>query len=264
MTRKFLHTSDLARAVGVHPNTVRKYAAWGLIPPVERTPSGYRLFTQQHLDCMRLARLIYSAPYPGRGFRALGNEIIQHAVVNDWQGALEKAQEHLALVQAELQSAESAADLLEHWAQNKASISGDVPPLAIGEVSKLLGVRIDVIRNAERNGLITVPRNSYNNYRLFGKKEIERLRIIRMLTRAGYSHMAILRMFLELGKGNIRDLKKTLDTPRPDEDIFTAADRWLTTLRAQGKMARQVIELIHESTASQKSRSPAGRDLRKA
>jgi DNA-binding transcriptional MerR regulator len=264
MTRKFLHTSDLARAVGVHPNTVRKYADWGLIPPVERTPSGYRLFTQHHLDCMRLARLIYSAPYPGRGFRALGNEIVQHAVMYDWQGALEKAHEHLAIVQAELQNAEGAADLLEHWVQNMASLSGNESPLAIGEVSKLLGVSIDVIRNAERNGMITVPRNTYNNYRLFGKREIERLRIIRMLGKAGYSHMAILRMFLELDKGNIRDLKKTLDTPRPDEDIFTAADRWLTTLRAQETMARQVIELINEITASQKSRGPAGRHLRKA
>jgi DNA-binding transcriptional MerR regulator len=264
MTAKFLRTSDLARLVGVHPNTVRKYVDWGLIPPVERTPSGYRLFTQQHLDCMRLARLIYSAPYPGRGFRALGTEIIRRAVVDDWQGAQEKAEEHLVLVQAELKNAEDAADLLEHWAQNTAADPEDESPLAIGEVSKLLGISIDVIRNAERNGLITVPRNSYNNYRLFGKREIERLRIIRMLTRAGYSHMAILRMFLELDRGNTRDLKKTLDTPRPDEDIFSAADRWLTTLHAQEEMARQVIKLINEITTSNSSRHPARRDLRKA
>jgi hypothetical protein len=58
-------------------------------------------------------------------------------------------------------------------------------------------------------------------------------------------------MFLELDRGNMRDLKKTLDTPRPDEDIFTAADRWLTTLHAQEQMARQVIELIEEMIASQ-------------
>ena len=245
-----MRTSDMARLVGVHPNTVRKYVEWGLIPPVERTPSGYRLFSQQHLDCMRLARLVYSAPYPGRGFRALGTEVIQRAVVDDWQGALEKAQEHLALVQAELKNAEAAADLLERWAQNMAADSANESPLSIGEVSKLLGVSIDVIRNAERNGLITVPRNSYNNYRLFGKREIERLRIIRMLTKAGYSHMSILRMFLELDRGNTRDLKKTLDTPRPDEDIFSATDRWLTTLHAQEEMARQVIELIDEITTS--------------
>ena len=246
MTVKYLHTSDLARAAGVHPNTVRKYADWGLIPPVERSPSGYRLFTRQHLDCLQLARMIYSAPYPGRGFRALGNEIIQRAVADDWQGALEKAHEHLALVRAELEQADTAANLLESWAQNRTADASNENPLSMSEVSRLLGISQDVIRNAERNGLITVPRNSYNNYRLFGKREIERLRIIRMLSKAGYSHMAILRMFLVLDKGNTRDLKKTLDTPRPDEDIFSASDHWLTTLHAQEKMAWQVIQLIEE------------------
>jgi DNA-binding transcriptional MerR regulator len=249
MVRKFFRTSDLARAVGIHPNTVRRYVDWGLIPPVERSPSGYRLFTQRHLDCLRLARMIYAAPYPGRGFRALGNEIIQCAVAEDWHGALEKAQEHLAAVNAELEKADTAANLLEHWAENMTADTVDEAPLATGEVSKLLGVSLDVIRNAERNGLITIPRNSYNNYRLFGKKEIERLRIIRMLSKAGYSHMAMLRMFIELDAGNTRDLKKVLDTPRTDEDIFSAADRWLTTLNEQKKLAGRVISLIAELIA---------------
>lgn len=251
MATKFLHTTDLARAVGVHPNTVRRYEEWGLIPPVERSPSGYRLFTQRHLDCLRLSRMIYAAPYPGRGFRVLGNEIIQRAVRDDWQGALEKAHEHLLVVNAELEQANQAANLLEHWAQNMAGDSDDdETPVAIGEVSKRLGVSLDVIRNAERNGLITIPRNSCNNYRLFGKKEIERLRIIRMLSKAGYSHMSILRMFIELDKGNTSDLKKTLDTPRADEDIFSAADHWLTTLREQEELAQRVIKLIEEIIAS--------------
>jgi len=35
--------------------------------------------------------------------------------------------------------------------------------------------------------------------------------------------MAILRMFIELDGGNTSDLKKVLDAPREDEDIFTAA-----------------------------------------
>ena len=243
---KFLRTSDLARAVGVHPNTVRRYADWGLIPQVERSPSGYRLFTQRHLDCLRLARMIYAAPYPGRGFRALGNQIIQYAVVDEWQGALKKAHEHLLAVDAELEHANQAANLLERWAQHRAADSDDDAPLAIGEVSKLLGVSLDIIRNSERNGLITVPRNADNNYRLFRKMDIERLRIIRMLSHAGYSHMAILRMFLELDTGRTRDLKAVLDTPREDEDIFSAADRWLTTLHEQEKLARQVIRFIEE------------------
>jgi DNA-binding transcriptional MerR regulator len=202
-----------------------------------------------------LARTIYATAYPGRGFRALGNEIIQCAVVDDWQGALNKAKEHLQLVRAELKQAETSADILEHWAQNMSTDSNE-EPLAIGQVSKLLGVSIDVIRNAERNGLITIPRNSYNNYRLFRRIEIERLRIIRMLSKAGYSHMAILRMFIELDNGNTRNLKKILDTPRADEDVFSAADRWLTTLREQEKLAKQVIQMIRKITASQGGESP--------
>ena len=67
-----------------------------------------------------------------------------------------------------------------------------------------------------------------------------------MLSKAGYSHMAILRMVIELDAGNRRSLKKVLDTPRPDEDIFGAADRWLTTLHEQEKVAREVIRLIEE------------------
>lgn len=249
MAGKHLRTSDLARAVGVHPNTVRLYAEWALIPPVERSPSGYRLFTQRHLDCLRLARMIYTAPYPGRGFRAAGNQVIQRVVEDDWMGALEKAHEHLALVASELKQADTAANVLVHWAQTMSADSGEESPLSIGEVSNLLGISLDVIRNAERNGLITVPRNSYNNYRLFGRKEIERLRIIRMLSKAGYSHMAILRMLLELDRGNTRHLKRTLDTPRPDEDIFTASDRWLTTLQAQENLAVEVIQFIEKQIA---------------
>jgi len=93
------------RAVGIHPNTVRLYLEWGLLPAVERSSSGYRLFTQKHLDCLRLARTIYAAEYPGRDLRASGNEIIQYAVADDWSGALEKTREHLASVKAELKQA---------------------------------------------------------------------------------------------------------------------------------------------------------------
>ena len=63
---KYLRTSDLAKAVGVHANTVRRYVDRGRLPPVEHSPSGYRRFTPRHLDSMRLAWLVYGSPFAGQ------------------------------------------------------------------------------------------------------------------------------------------------------------------------------------------------------
>ena len=60
-----MYTSQVARQANVHPNTVRLYEAWGFLPPVPRSPAGYRIFTHRHVDQMLLARLALNGPYPG-------------------------------------------------------------------------------------------------------------------------------------------------------------------------------------------------------
>jgi DNA-binding transcriptional MerR regulator len=247
---KYLRTSDLARAVGIHTNTVRRYVEWGLLPPVERSPSGYRLFTREHLDCLRVARLVLSGDYyPGRSIRHSGGKVIQRMAAGDPGGALEVAYQHLALVQAEHAQANAAAELLERWAQGtSADATGQA--LQIGAAAKYLGVTQDILRNWERNGLIQVPRQPGNGYRLYTSREISRLRVIRMLSRAGYSLMAILRMLLQLDGGVSSNLRKALDTPRPDEDVYMASDRWLSTLAVEEERARRLIALVEEIIAT--------------
>jgi DNA-binding transcriptional MerR regulator len=253
---KYLRTSDLARAVGIHENTVRRYVDWGLLPPVERGSNGYRRFTQKHLDCLRLARMVFSTSYPGKAIRHSAGEIIEIAVADDWGGALERAYAHLTFVQTERILAETAAMLLERWAKG-ISADATTQPMQIGQVSKLLGVSIDILRNWESNGLITIPRNDSNGYRRYGSKEISRLRVIRMLSRAGYSQMAILRMMLQLDKGITSNLRQSLDTPLPDEDVYTAADRWQSTLTDEENLARRLIALIEEIIAGRTEHKPS-------
>ena len=246
--KHFLRTSDLARAVGVHVNTVRLYEKWGLIPKAERSPSGYRRFTPYHLDCMRLARMVYAAPYPGRPIRRSGLNIITRVTAGDLGGALELVYQHKALVQAELAQAESAIALLERWAGG-APADATGKALQSGQTARLLGVTSDVLRNWERNGLITVPRNPDNRYRRYGPQEIGRLRVIRMLSRAGYSTMAILRMLTLLDSGQTEGLRDALDTPRADEDIFSASDRWLSTLEEWGQRTEEMITHLERMIA---------------
>ncbi len=253
----FLHTSDLARAAGVHPNTVRRYGDRGLLPPVQRGPNGYRLFTQNHLDCLRVAKMTHLAAYPGRAIRQSASKVLHCALADDWNGALEGARAHLAFVRAEQAQAETAATLLERWA-TEVTAGTSAQPLRIGPAAQLLAVSIDVLRNWERNGLITIPRDAGNGYRLYGPAEISRLRVIRMLSRAGYSLMAILRMLLQLDRGLTADLRRALDTPSPDEDVYTAADRWLSTLAEQEQVALHLLTIVEEIIAERTIPQNAG------
>jgi len=240
-----LRTSDLARAVGVHPNTVRLYEAWGFLPPVPRSAGGYRLFTKVHLDQMRLARVALHGGWPGRTIRQSALALVRRAAAGDIGGALPLAYQHLALVQAERAQAEAAVLYLEKWAHG-AAVEVSTPPLPIREAARLLGLTADVLRNWEKNGLLTVPRDPSNGYRLYDAAALGRARVIRMLTRAGYSTMAILRLMYHLNDNPQSNLRQALDTPRPDEEIFSAADKWLSTLADHEQRAHQMITLLEQ------------------
>ena len=91
MTQRYLRTSDISKAVGVHPNTVRLYEEWGFLPPIPRSASGYRLFTEEHLEQMRLARLAFDTPWSGRNIRRSALALVRQAASGDLSGALAQA-----------------------------------------------------------------------------------------------------------------------------------------------------------------------------
>lgn len=241
MASKFLRTSQVAKAAGVHPNTVRLYEAWGYLPPVARSAAGYRLYTRMHLEQMHLARLALEWPHPGK--KDVLDDLVKSAANDDLGMAMELAYQCLAHVRTERTHAEAAVEFLERWASGQ-GLDTTKRQFWIGEAAARLGVSADVLRNWERNGMIDVPRAADSGYRLYGAAEFGRLRVIRMLARSGYSHMAILRMLTQFDAGRRDNLSHALDTPREDEDIQTAADRWLTSLREQEARVRSMIAQI--------------------
>jgi len=71
---------------------------------------------------MRLARTALHGPWPGRNIKRSAVELVRQAALGDLGGALERAYEHLALVQAERAQAEAAVDFLERWTQGRETI----------------------------------------------------------------------------------------------------------------------------------------------
>jgi DNA-binding transcriptional MerR regulator len=240
-----LSTAKIAKAVGCHPNTVRLYERIGFIAPVPRSPKGYRLYTPAHLDQMRIARMAMGDVYPGPIIRRSITAVVRQTAAEDYPDAVELAFRHLSIVRLEREHAETAAEFLEQWARGELA-DDQGQPLQIKQVSQLLVLSVDVLRNWERNGLVTVPRSPENGYRQYRAAHIGRLRVIRMLRQAGYSPMAILRLLLQIDQGAVGDLRRALDTPRPDEDVYSAADRWLSTLTEQEKLAQTILGLLEE------------------
>ena len=248
-----MRTSDIARELGIHVNTVRLYEVQGFLPEIPRGTNGYRQYTRLHLEQARLAHIATHWPYLPQQ-KPLLNDLVRCAAVGDLEMAMELAYQYLTSVRVEQTHAEAAVAFLERWAAGYVQ-DASAQKMHIREASHHLNVTIDMLRNWERNGLIEVPRDTTNGYRLYGTSELGRLRVIRVLVQSGYGQMAILRMLRQFDSGQTHNLREALHLP-PDESANEAieiiADRWLASLvsleaRAQSiiRQLTHLIELTH-------------------
>ncbi|MFC1977678.1 MerR family transcriptional regulator [Chloroflexota bacterium] len=239
---KYYKTSEIAKATGVHPNTVRLYEVLGLLQPVRRGNNNYRLYTLAHMEQMHLARIALRCGFVEGNIRKQAISIIKTAAKGNLKLALRGAYDYLAHIKNERAKADEALTILQKWMNKRSIVSTEDILLGRGNASKLLGVSIDALRNWERNGLLNVPRNSKNGYRMYGQKEVDRAKIIRTLRAANYSMMAILRMLKAIDTNSREpDIFEIVSTPQPDEDMLYATDRWILTLLETEKDADELI-----------------------
>lgn len=86
---KTYSTSEIARMIGIHPNTVMLYGKWGYIAPVPRKENGYRVYTETHLEQMKLIRLALRSEAIKWYMRFEVKNIIRSATQGDFEKALE-------------------------------------------------------------------------------------------------------------------------------------------------------------------------------
>lgn len=206
MPTRPLRTRDIARALGVHVNTIRLYEASGYLPAIPRDLNGYRHYSNLHLEQARLVQL--ALQWPTLGDRALLLDLVTRAASGDCGMAMELAYQYLVA------RGSSAPMPRRRLSSLSAGWRGQVldthrEQVRIGAAARQLGMSVDMLRGWERNGLIEVPRDPANQYRCYGAAEFGRLRVIRTLAQAGYSQMAILTMLRQVDAGNTDDHPKT-------------------------------------------------------
>ncbi|MGN0379015.1 MAG: MerR family transcriptional regulator [Butyrivibrio sp.] len=220
-------TSEVAKIIGIHPNTIRLYEKLELIPKPERLPNGYRVFTDFHIEQCRLVRIAFQVEVLQNGLRKKITRMIKAAAKNDFEAAVSLINEYIEQVILERNNAEEAIEIV------KQLLSGCeqtyTQSLKRNEVSKELDISMDTLRNWELNGLLTVKRKE-NGYRIYTDDDIRKLKIIRSLRCANYSLEAILRLLNQLSEDPDADVRVTLNTPQQSENIISVCDKLIISL----------------------------------
>ena len=236
-------TMEVAKIIGIHPNTVRMYEEWGLIPLAERKSNGYRIFTDFHIEQLRLARIAFQIEVLQNGLRKKVIEIIKLSAKRDFDKALMFAEEYRSQIQREQRNAEESIGIAKQILSGKSAEHTFL--LKRKEVSDYLDISMDTLRNWERNGLLQIKRKQ-NGYRSYTSDDIERLKMIRTLRLANYSLEAILRMLNALEHNPQIDMKQVLNTPQTDSDIVSVCDRLIVSLKDAEENAEKMIIILLE------------------
>lgn len=187
-----LRTIDLAQAVQISVQQVRNYEASGFLPTVERSPSGYRLYTQRHLAALKASRQliggygwqrtqqIMQVVYQGRLADALALIDAHHAELDRARGQLAGTLAALGILTTPASATTAALDR----------------PLHIGAAARLVGVRVSALRFWEQQGLLQPSREDSSKYRLYDARQLRRLRIVALLRQA-HTDFPTIRMTLD-------------------------------------------------------------------
>jgi DNA-binding transcriptional MerR regulator len=226
---KTYKTSEVARIIGIHPNTVRMYEELELISKPIRKDNGYRVFTDIHIKQFKLARTAFQIEVLQNGLRKKMIAIVKKSALGYFEDAIRLTNDYILSIQNEIANANEAVNIANRLLQGRTTEKTN--SLKRKEVSDKLGITMDTLRNWEMNGLLKVKRKE-NGYRVYTDEDIQKLIIIRSLKCANYSLSAILRMMNELSKNKDANIHQILNSPDENKDVTSVCDKLIASLNS--------------------------------
>lgn len=235
-------TSEVAKIIGIHPNTVRLYEDLELIPKANRLSNGYRIFNDYHIEQFNLVRTALKVEVLQNGLRKKIINIIKLSAKGEFEEAIICTNDYINQVKNERRNAEEAIEISKQLLLGIKNNESDMF-LTRKQTAEYLNITIDTLRNWEMNGLLSIKRKE-NGYRVYTSSDIKKLKIIRTLRCANYSLASILRMINAISNSSKVDIKEVINTPDNNEDIVTACDKLLTSLNNAEKNANVILKQL--------------------
>ncbi|MGC5311783.1 MerR family transcriptional regulator [Micromonospora zamorensis] len=177
-----LRAVDLAATVGISVQQVRNYVEQGVLPPVRRTASGYRIFTSEHARALTVARRLAE----GHGWSRTREIMaaVHGADLPAALAALDGGHAELDRERAEIRRVLGAFETV--LASPPAARPAPRRAARIGEVAALVGVRTSQLRLWEQRELLRPRRTPGTNYRVYDEAELRAAQVIALLRRGAY------------------------------------------------------------------------------
>lgn len=171
---------DLAREHGLSAQAIRNYDDAGILPPTERSETGYRRYTPLHAQALRS----FLALRGGHGHQQ-AMEIMRATNRGDIESAYRLIDAaHVALLAERDTRTESATALGSLSTTTPTPANGR--PLTVGELARRIGVHPATLRTWETQGILRPERNRATGYREYRPDCVRDAEIARQLRRGGY------------------------------------------------------------------------------
>ncbi|MEU4808881.1 TioE family transcriptional regulator [Nocardia fluminea] len=177
-----LRPSDLAREHAISTQAVRNYEQDGCLPPAERTPTGYRIYTDLHAVALRT----YLTLIPAYGHARAG-EIMRALHADDLDTALtviDRAHSQLLRDRETLTAVRRAVGHLITESSSAATVSAGTR--TVGELAHHLRVTPATLRAWEAAGILSPDRDPATGYRRYGPADLRDAELAHILRRGHY------------------------------------------------------------------------------
>ncbi|MDH6460806.1 DNA-binding transcriptional MerR regulator [Micromonospora sp. A200] len=230
-----LRVVDVAATAGISTQQVRNYLDEGVLPPVERTPSGYRVFTVAHVRALAVLRWMAE----GHGW-ARTREVMLAVHRGDLAAALTALDAGHAELDRERTEIRRVLGAFETVVVSPPVV---VPAprrgARIGEVADLVGVRTSQLRLWEERGLLRPAREPGTSYRLYDAAELRAAQVVALLRRGGYPFEIVTAVLDEMRTSG-RPQRVHAELARREQDLHR---RSLRRLRASAALYDYLAEI---------------------
>lgn len=196
---KKIRPIDIAKKLNISTSSLRSYEERGIVPKTERSSTGYRIYTKEHVAYFEC--IVAMSPGFGMDITSAVLKKLQQKELDAALWIINKAQ--VANYEDKI-IIEQVNNYLENFTHENS--------MTTGEVSLQTNIPPSTLRYWEKEGFITSKRGELNNYRLFDTFQLIKILLMKITQNAVYSYevIKIKKEIKELNQYDLEEVRKVI------------------------------------------------------